>query len=284
MTRPPAPFIVGMGRSGTTLLRMMLDAHPELAIPAETHFAPAVRAYDRGGPDAAVEAIVGNGLWGEYGLSAEEFAQRVEQVRPAGVGEVLRAFYELYAERRGKPRWGDKSPYYVTVMTHLQELLPEARFVHVVRDGRDVALSTIPLWFGPDDVAGVAREWCEKLAAARRQAPALPFYTEIRYEDLVREPAAVLEPICEFLELEWTPALLDYHRDAAQKLAGEIGDLRQNGRVLSAEERRGIHSLIGRPPQLDRIERWRREMSTTDRELFDRVAADTLVTHGYEVG
>lgn len=282
MSRPPAPFIVGMGRSGTTLLRMMLDAHPLLAIPAETHFAPAVMAFERDGVEAAVAAVFGNGLWEDYGLSAEEFARRARGGEPAGAGEVLRAFYELYAESRGKPRWGDKSPYYVTVMTHLQELLPEARFIHVVRDGRDVAVSTVPLWFGADDVAGVAREWSEKLTAARRQAPELHSYMEVRYEDLVREPAAVLKRVCEFLELDWTPLLLEYHREAEGRLAAELGAVRQNGRVLSAAERRGIHPLLAEPPRPDRIGRWRREMSAADRELFDAVAAETLAAYGYE--
>lgn len=279
--RPPAPFVVGAGRSGTTLLRMMLDAHSSLAIPSETHFAPAVRAFERGGPRAAVEKIVGNVLWDDYNLPAEEFARRVELRRPSEVGDVLRTFYELYAERRGKPRWGDKSPYYVAIMTNIEEILPEARFVHVVRDGRDIALSTIPLWFGANDVAGVAREWVEKLASARRQARALPHYTEVRYEDLVRDPPAVLKRVCEFLQIEWEPSMLDYHREAPQRLATELGDARLEGRLVSRDERLGIHRLLDRPPQPERVERWRGEMSSADVRTFEEIAAPTLEAFGY---
>lgn len=279
--RAPAPFVVGVGRSGTTLLRMMLDAHPQLAIPAETHFAPAVRAFERDGAEAAVAAVLDNGLWADYGLPADEFVRRVGLRRPTGAGDVMRVFYELYAESRGSPRWGDKSPYYVTVMTYLQELLPEARFVHVIRDGRDVALSTMSLWFGPDDVAGVAREWSEKLAVARRQARELRFYLELRYEDLVRNPEASLRRVCDFLDLEWHPAMLEYHRTAEVRLA-ELGDVRQNGRLIGAAERRGIHRLLAQPPRPDRSGRWRTEMSAADRELFAGIAAEALNAYGYE--
>jgi hypothetical protein len=281
--RPPAPFIVGMGRSGTTLLRMMLDAHSTLAIPPEANFRSALTAFERGGADAAVEAIVGNELWADYGLSAEELAHRVRKREPQAFADVLRTFYELYAERRGKPRWGNKTPYFIARMTLVQEHIPEARFVHIVRDGRDVALSTVPVWFGPNDVVGVAREWRQMLGLARRQAPSLMHYAEVRYEDLVRDPATVLRRLCELLELEWEPSMLDYHRHAAGQLASELGDVVEGGRRVSADERMAIHPLIGRPPQLDRVERWRREMDPADVRAFESVAAETLRTFGYEL-
>lgn len=283
IARPPAPFVVGVGRSGTTLLRMMLDAHSSLAIPSETNFAPAVRAFERDGPDAAVERIVHNVLWDDYNMPADELERRVELRRAGDVGEVLRTFYELYAELRGKERWGDKSPYYVAVMTQIEEILPEARFVHVVRDGRDVALSTIPLWFGPSDVAGAAREWSERLASARLQAQQLSFYTEVRYEDLVRDPASVLQRICAFLELEWEPSMLEYHRDAVRRLSAELGDARLEGRLVSRDERLAIHRLLDRPPQRERIERWRAHMDAADLQTFESIAASALEEFGYEL-
>lgn len=282
MTRTPAPFVVGMSRSGTTLLRMMLDAHSQLAIPPETNFHDTIRAFSRGGVPAATEAIVCGELWGDYKLPAEELYKRVEARRDDSLGEVLRAFFELYAERKGKPRWGNKTPYYAMRMTLLEEILPEARFVHIVRDGRDVALSTLPVWFGANDIAGVAKEWSDMLVLARSQVDRLPFYTEIHYEDLVRDPVPVLKRVCEFLELEWEPAMLDYHRHSAARLASELGDVHEVGRVVTREERLHIHRLIGRPPQANRAERWRREMSAADVRAFDEIAAETLRAFGYQ--
>lgn len=280
--RPPAPFIVGMGRSGTTLLRMMLDSHSTLAIPPETNFGSALAAFEQGGPGPAVEAMVGNELWADYNLSADEFARRVQSRRPEAFADVLRVFYEFYAELQGKSRWGNKTPYFLARMTLVQEVVPEARFIHIVRDGRDVALSTVPTFFGPSDVTGVAEEWSRMLALARRQAGDLASYTEVRYEDLVREPIPTLQRLCEFVDLEWEPSMLDYHRHAAERLSSELRDVVEGGRPVSASERLGIHRLVARPPQLDRVERWRREMSAADLHAFESVAAETLRAFGYE--
>jgi hypothetical protein len=273
-----------MSRSGTTLLRMMLDANSRLAIPPETNFHDALNAFTHAGTAAATETIVSGELWGDYKMPADEFVRRVETRCPNGFGEVMRTFFEFYAELQGKPRWGNKTPYYAMRMALIEKLLPEARFVHVVRDGRDVALSTVPVWFGASDVAGVAHEWSDMLALAREQAKGLSFYIEIHYEDLVRDSASTLERVCEFLELEWEPAMLDYHRRAAARLASELGDVCELGRTVTRQERLQIHRLIGRPPQADRAERWRQEMSPTDIRVFDEIAGDTLRAFGYSTG
>ena len=75
----PAPFVVGVGRSGTTLLRLMLDAHPELAIPPETHFAPGLieRAHEGAGADALVDEIVGTRAWADFSIQAERLRASV---------------------------------------------------------------------------------------------------------------------------------------------------------------------------------------------------------------
>jgi hypothetical protein len=281
--RPPAPFIVGVGRSGTTLLRLMLDSHSTLAIPPEANFGSALTAFEQGGVGPAVEAMVGNELWNDYNLPAEQFAHRVESRRPEAFADVLRVFYEFYAELHGKSRWGNKTPYFLARMTRVQQVLPEARFVHIVRDGRDVALSTVPIWFGPSEVTGVALEWSRMLGLARRQADSLDHYTEVRYEDLIREPTGTLQCLCEFLELEWEPAMLDYHRHAAARLSSELGDVVEGGRRVSAGERLAIHRFVDRPPLLDRVERWRREMGAADLRAFEAIAGKTLREFGYEL-
>jgi hypothetical protein len=283
LTRPPVPFIVGIGRSGTTLLRLMLDSHSTLAIPPETNFADAVVAFEEGGVTAAVEAVVGSPFWGDYNMSVDEFAQRVRSRELANIADLLRVFYEFYAELRGKSRWGNKTPYHLPSMSLIKGMVPEAHFVHIVRDGRDVALSMMPLWFGPNDVRGVARQWSRGLKSARLQAKSLPFYLEIRYEDLIRDPGLVLRELCEFLELEWEPSMLEYHRHAGERLSAELGDTFEAGRHVSVSERLQLWRLVDRPPQLDRVERWRREMSGADVRAFESLAGETLEAFGYEL-
>jgi hypothetical protein len=288
MTLPPAPFIVGTGRCGTTLLRLMLDAHPELAIPPETHFVPAaLRACRRSllPRRAFRKAATSAPFWQDFGMDEGELARRLEGVRPFETGGALRAFYGLYAEGRGKSRWGDKTPFYVLHMRAIREALPEARFIHLIRDGRDVALSFRGLWFGPDSVAAAAEHWVSRIEAARRQAPALrDAYLEVRYEDLVLGTEPTLRKVCDFIGLGWTDAMLDYHLTARARLAEMAQPLRaRRGRVVGAEERKAIHSLTAQPPRPDRVNIWKSEMPPADRALFERVAGQLLRGLGYDV-
>ena len=169
---PPAPFVVGVGRSGTTLLRLMLDSHPELAIPPETHFLPELidRAATGADGQALADVIAGARTWGDFGLDERDLRARVEAAEP-NAGSVARAFYSLYAERQGKPRWGDKTPIYVKHMRKIGGELGEARFVHLIRDGRDVALSRRRRGMGAGKpMANTAELWRKRIELARGQS------------------------------------------------------------------------------------------------------------------
>ncbi len=285
---PPAPFIVGVPRSGTTLLRLMLDAHPELAIGPETHFLPDLLARLAAAPharQALVEAIAGSERWPEFGLSAAELAAAVRGATPFSPAEGVRAFYRLYAARFGKSRWGDKTPGYLLHMEAIQDLLPEARFVHLVRDGRDVALSIRPLWFGPDTLEEAALWWQERIVLARRQAGALRHYLEVRYEDLVTETAAVLRRICDFVELDWSAELLRHAARAQQRL-DEIdrGLTAPDGREIAGEARLAMHRHALREPDASQLYRWRTAMSAEELRRFRSLAGATLDSLGYPSG
>jgi len=284
---PPAPFVVGVGRSGTTLLRMMLDAHPELAIPPETHFVPGLieRAHEGAGVDALVDEIVGARAWADFGIRAERLRERVTGQEGGGAA-VLRAFYGLCAEREGKGRWGDKTPIYVRSMRPIGGELPEARFVHLIRDGRDVALSRRARGMGAGKpIADTADRWRRRIEEARAQARRLRGrYFELRYEDLVTRPEPQLRRVCELIELDYDAAMLDYHERAGERLA-ELGDLPAEGdrRERAGAERQASHALAASPPTSARTGAWRERMSPADRAEFEAVAGGLLVELGYEV-
>jgi hypothetical protein len=284
---PPAPFIVGVARSGTTLLRLMLDAHPELAIPPETHFIPkVVKACDEPGDprERVFELITTHRRWPDYGLDAGELRSRLDPIDPLTAGDALRAFYGLYAERRGKPRWGDKTPSYVRRMRRVESALPEAHFVHLVRDGRDVALSQVEVDFGPDAVEDAARDWVEGIGKARRQARRVRRYIELRYEDLVADPEPPLRRVCEFIELPWDETMLDYHEGASDRMAEVARDFeRGGGPAIPASVRASRHTRVAEPPQRERAGRWRNDMTAADRERFEAIAGELLAELGYEV-
>jgi hypothetical protein len=293
----PAPFVVGVARSGTTLLRLMLDAHPQLAIPPETHFVPRVlsvceRLVAEGASTAeiraqALDAMTTHPRWEDFGLSAQRVRELMERHDPLTPGAAIRSFYEAYAAGEGKPRWGDKSPPYTWKAQRIQRALPEAHFIHLIRDGRDVALSLSEVSWGPADITLAAEKWVSELRRARKRAHGLArgTYMELRYEDLVAEPEPVLRKVARFVDLPWDEAMLAYHRKAEERMSREMARTLKplGGGTITAEERARQHELVSRPPSQSRVGRWRTEMSPEDRAAFELVAGKMLKRLGYEL-
>lgn len=289
----PAPFVVGVGRSGTTLLRLMLDAHSTLAVPPETHFLWSLLEASgrmRFGPREALHAITDDPRrrWPDFGLSEDELVERFESIPEFNLPDALRAFYELYAEKQGKERWGDKTPTYVKSMRRINRALPEARFIHVIRDGRDVALSNNKRIAerghkDPPPASESARRWRSRIERARADAPHLDHYIEVRYEDLVTQTEPTLKEVCAFLELPFEEPMLRYHETAAERLAEMARAMpAKDGRPeRDADERLKAHALATKPPQKERIEVWREDMSPSDQGEFESVAGDLLDSLGY---
>ncbi len=287
--RVPAPFVVGVNRSGTTLLRMMLDAHPLLTIPPETHFVPELieAAEERAAtPESLLATITGQREWGDFGLSEDELLERFRAIDPLNAGDALRAFYSAYAERVGKPRWGEKTPIYVKSMRRIERALPEARFVHVIRDGRDVALSIRDRAVKDHPIDRIAERWVRRITRAREQAKRLEHYEEIRYEALILDTRATLERVCEVFELPWDDALLEYHERSADRLEEMKRELPESGKrtTLSVERRMATHARTTEKPDPRRVSRWRESMDRGDRELFESIAGPLLTELGYATG
>jgi len=282
----PAPFVVGMNRSGTTLLRMMLDAHPALVIPPETHFVPDLIRSVRGRgakPADALEAMKAHREWKDFAFTDAEALDWLEALPKLEPGPAVRAFYEAYAGRAGKPRWGEKTPRYVLKMPLIASALPEARFVHVIRDGRDVALSVLDRTVKSVDAAEVARRWQRKIERAREDAPRLDHYLEVRYEELVADPGPVLKRVCEFVELDFDEAMLSYHERSGERLTEMRRELPPEGGAghLSVERRMRTHHRTTAPPDPTRATRWRDDMSAADLAAFEEVASQTLAALAY---
>ena len=289
----PAPFVVGVGRSGTTLLRLMLDSHPELAIPPETHFInPFIQASGRVafGPKSAAKELVHDERrrWNDFGLSEAELLERFQTVKPFNTTDALRAFYLLYATKHGKPRWGDKTPDYIRKMRKIQKTLPEARFIHVIRDGRDAGLSQNARIAkrGKDPIPPkeMARRWRKKIVKSRVDAEEVEHYIEVRYEDMITDTEGVLRRVCEHIDLEFDPAMLRYHERAEDRLQEMAGALpAKKGRPeREAGERLAAHALTSKPPQADRVAVWKQEMSDDENAEFEVAAGYLLDDLGYE--
>lgn len=265
-------FIVGAQRSGTTMLRLMLNAHPRLAIPFESAFLGAYetlgdRALDS--PAAAAHALelLAEDPWTKKGgIIADRERVLAHPIR--SYADLLRAVFGEYARGRGKPRWGIKTPGYVEHLDALWKLFPGCLIVHIVRDGRDVALSLKRVSWGSSHIPRVAEDWKWKTLLGRKMGAMIgEHYLEVRYEDLVRAPEPVLRRICAFLGEDYDPAMLEYHRDARAE--------------MPEQSLRWHRSSVSRPDP-NKVFAWKREMPVVDQMLFEDIAGAALETFGYE--
>jgi len=267
----PPLLILGVRRSGTTLLRVMLDRHSRLAVPDESYFVPqlADRHLRRVDPEEFVDDLRRLNTLAEWGVPLDEVRARLAPGMP--IGEAIATVYAVYAAERGKERWGDKTPMYMQNLRLLERLFPDARFVHLIRDGRDAALSFLEMprglvtetWMHPRTPADFASQWRTEVAAARRLGKRVGArYLEVRYEDLVADVAAVLGRICEFAGLDYEPGMADY--------AGNVD--------VSAKPHQ---QRLTQPPTTGARDS-RTQMTPDDAEAFAEVAGDLLRDLGYE--
>lgn len=287
--RAPFPVIVGCPRSGTSLLAVMLDAHPALAMPPETAFLKHVVTLDGAAPGAArrfVDIVLADrspiSNWSDFGLDGDDYARRVAALAPFSVASAVRAFYDLYAASEGKRHAGEKTPDNIFVMREIAAVLPEAHFIHVLRDPRDTALSWRKTWFAPSqDFHVLGQAWRHHVEAGRRAGAALPNYVEVRYERLVREPAPQLARLCEFLRIPYAAAMTDPSAQGAARIARLKGRRHVSGRVVSREDRTSIHANLVRPPLAERAGVWRREMTGAQCAAVEAGAAPLMAALGY---
>lgn len=279
----PFPVIVGVPRSGTTMLRLMLDSHLQLAIPPETGFLTGLNIPDdsrdvRTIADRITGFPTSAPAWPDFGIGKEEFFAAVNLL-PAGAGlaEVLRLFYTLYAARHGKARGGDKTPLYMSHMRTIAAVLPEAYFIHIIRDGRDVALSWSKTWFAPSrDLPDLVGRWASLIRDARAQAEGLR-YMEVRYEHLVRAPERTLRDICGVIGLDFDARMLAFHERSAHRLTEHRDRMTADGKLLvSREERLHQQRRTKLPPQEDRIAVWRRDMTADEVAVCEQTADGLL--------
>ena len=268
----PPVLVLGVRRSGTTLLRVMLDRHSELAVPDESYFVPqlADRHFRHVDPDEFVDDLRRIDTLAEWDVPLDKVRARLTERMP--IGAAIATVYAVYADERGKPRWGDKTPMYMQNLRLLERLFPDALFVHLIRDGRDAAMSFLSIpaglmtetWMQPRTVAGFACQWRTEVKAAQRLGRRVgdERYLEVRYEDLVGDVEPVLRKVSAFARLPYEPTMADY--------AGNVD--------VSAKPHQ---QSLKRPPTAG-LRDWRLQMSPEDVGAFDQVAGDLLAELGYE--
>jgi len=293
LRREPSPFagradrplfIGACPRSGTTLLRSMLNNHPDFAMPAETDF--------------VVPIWLTRGRWGDLGVAAnrrrlaewildtpgrggrriragafgrDQAIERVVASAPT-LGAVFAALFAMFAEAKGKARWGDKRPAYAVYVGALFALFPDAQFVNVIRDPRGAVASATQLgWYADEMGSAVASATATWEASVRRVDEVAEKLRpdqllDVRYEDMVREPAATLRRVAGFCALRGDD-------DAIEEMI--------------TRPRRGVFNdgwqdRLSEPISTAPIDDWRERLEPQHVALIEHATADSMRRLGYE--
>jgi len=217
-------FLIGMPRSGTKLLRGLLNEHSRIAIPAfETEFFPYwIMNWDEYGDlsdRAAFSKFYEQMMKVPYFIyckneaeliSEETWYNNCQSFTPASVFEGL-VRHDADAAYESDVVWGDKSPSYITSLEMIKEHFPNARFVHIIRDVRDYCLSINHAW--KKNMIRAAQRWNDYVENARTISSQFnDEYMELKYEDLLDSPETELKRIVEFLDLEFEESMLTLSR------------------------------------------------------------------------
>ena len=246
----------------------MLNAHPKVALPPESRFV--VELYD-GSDEVDVADLLrrleAHKRWSTWGLPIASVASELEGLERAPYADVMEACYRAFARTRNKSMYGDKTPRYVEHIDLLHRLWPQARFVHLVRDGREIALSYADVPFGPKTVAKAARLWDRRVGRGMTAGRTLPedHYLELRYERLLVDTEECLRTLTRFLGIEFDPRMLEFDTLARKE-------------VLERSRNYNPHVT----EKIARTRFWAEQMPLAQVEVFEAIAGETLSDLGYE--
>lgn len=286
-------FIVGNPRSGTTMFRLMLAAHSKINIPPESEFI--VRLYQKYGhiqsfkkekllnilSDLCGDNAIVN-LEEQWQISLSGFDENIERLFGKSYAEFCESLYIFYAHAKGldgKAMWGDKNNAYGNYVDVLTDLYPQAKFIHIVRDGRAVLSSYQQLDIDknqkyapllPKDPVVVAENWVDMVDRIDRhlQRFASGHYITVRYEDILDDFELSISKVCDFLGVNYEHSMKLFHQVNIKHLMEPVNySWKENTR---------------KPLDRGKATAWRERLSPNDICRFESVAASKLVQHGYK--
>lgn len=281
-TQNPYLFIVGCPRSGTTLLRRLINAHPGVAITRETHWLPAFYRKRNGlTPEGLVTPelipkLLEDSDFAKLRVGRKQLEKLIKSSEPTSYASFVTAVFNLYGQAQGKALVGDKTPGYVRNLGVLHNLWPRARFVHLIRDGRDTCLSAInwkdkaaslarrfPTWSeDPVSTAAVWWKWHVELGREAGRQLGQDLYYEMRYESLVTDAEKECRALCEFLDVPYAESMLHFHE----------------GRTKTDP---GLSAKAAWLPITPGLRDWKSQMTAEDVGRFEAAAGDLLEELGY---
>lgn len=271
-------FIVGAPRSGTTLLQYMLRSHPMISMPTgESHFIiPLYHAAKSFGDLRKLENIrlvlqemyrrspefLDTDLHGMR-FSIDSLANELQNDGCNTITSIIAGLFKKNALGEGKERWGDKTPYYVLHLPIIIKMFPDAQIIHIIRDGRDCALSMFARKYELNvyNVYHAAKYWQQYVEVGQDMGRKLgpETYLEIRYEDILINKIATVQKICRFLCVPFSDSVIEFTKSDGS----------------------GKTPLLQKPIQQDNAEKWRSKMTRRQVSIFESAVGDTLKCNGY---
>ena len=286
----PFAFIVGNPRSGTTLLRHIVDNHSQIAFLLESAWfmnwfekGIGLRAAGLVTPELVAPLLSKHRLFRDVdlGISAQQLNGWIQSDPELSWAKFVSTLCNRYGQTRGKPLVGNKTPSFVRRIRMMHELWPKAKFVHIIRDGRDVFLSARVKWkdtpkfrnfstWSQDKVTTAALWWEWNVRLGREAGCLLPpdLYYEMSYERLVENPENECAQLCEFLGVPFEVAMLRHQENFQVRR-------RPDGSVINA--RVALPITPG-------LRNWRSEMEEVELERFEAAVAALLNELGYPLG
>jgi len=264
-------FIVGVGRSGTTLLMSMLNAHPEIGTPPETHFLTQhVLPHRELSIPEIRERLMADPRFGRLGLDVGDVIKPFSGGASVALRSVYFRWLELWKGRSQVRLVGDKAPRYVEFLPLLKWVAPNAKVIHLIRDPRSVFLSRTKAAWSAD-----RRAWRQlvayrvQYAEGRARGPVLfgDRYREVQYESLISRPEEVLSDLAGFLGVAYDPAMLDFADSAAGLITGDEWDWKREA---------------AGPLLRDNANKWRDELSSNQIGLIERACRQPFEDGFYE--
>ena len=266
-------FIVGTQRSGTTLLRLILNAHSQIAIPEEARFLMPLfkqKYLKHGISSTSMKTLVSylsqNDQYKLWNYDPQEFLLQLSQMESIGLGELIDSMFTSFCRSEGKTIWGDKSLFFRTIGV-LNTLFPEARFIHIVRDGRDVFDSWRKMDPSKNNASVIALDWSYKIFKIEKSFSRMPsgHTFTLRYEDLLEKPEEVIKEVCTFLNVGYEPAMLDFYKTSHFYIGEHHSDL--------------IFNAINR----SNTAKWHKNLTPLEIKSFNLLAGHYLKKHHYEI-
>jgi len=257
-------FIVGCGRSGTTLLRTLLNRHPAIAIPLESLFIiDYLRVQDRYDQKYLNSLVIREPELEEWGISVS-----VEDLQDSvSVARMISKLHEIYAESKGKSHWGQKTPRFVRYLDLLGKNFPSSKMIHMIRDPRAVVSSLIQSDVHQSNAYHGSHRWMMDVRAGLTyELTHCSRVLRVFYEDLVKEPEEVLKAVFEFLEMDSTGMTI-----SGEKKTQEYSDFYEN-----------IHANLERSPTPAFIDKWKQHLSSEEVLIVEGICGELMGELGYE--